>query len=217
MSIDANVVKELREKTGAGFMDCKKALAETNGNFEKAIEWLRTKGIAKAEKKAGRAAAEGMVTSYIHGAGKIGVLVEINSETDFVARNEKFQEFCKDIAMHIAATAPLCVRPEDIDQTIVDKERNVLKAKAIEEGKKPEFLEKIIEGQIKKWLSEKVLMEQQFVKNPDVTINDYLKTTIATIGENIVIRRFTRFELGEGLEKRSTDFAAEVAAASQVQ
>jgi elongation factor Ts len=217
MSIDANIVKELREKTGAGFMDCKKALSETNGNFEKAIEWLRTKGIAKAEKKAGRAAAEGMVSSYIHGAGKIGVLVEINSETDFVARNEKFQDFCKDIAMHIAATNPLCVRPEDIDQNLVEKERGVLKAKAIEEGKKPEFLEKIIEGQIKKWLSEKVLVEQQFVKNPDITINDYLKTTIATIGENIVIRRFTRFELGEGLEKRSTDFAAEVAAASQVQ
>lgn len=217
MSIDANIVKELRDKTGAGFMDCKKALAETNGNFEKAIEWLRTKGIAKAEKKAGRAAAEGMVSSYIHGTGKIGVLVEINSETDFVARNEKFQEFCKDIAMHIAATAPLCVKAEEIDQTLVEKERSLLKAKAIEEGKKPEFLEKIIEGQIKKWLSEKVLVEQQFVKNPDVTIGDYLKTTIASIGENIVIRRFSRFELGEGLEKRSTDFAAEVAAASNVQ
>ncbi|MCB0347326.1 MAG: translation elongation factor Ts [Bdellovibrionales bacterium] len=217
MSIDANVVKELRDKTGAGFMDCKKALAETNGNFEKAIEWLRTKGIAKAEKKAGRTAAEGMVASYIHGAGKIGVLVEINSETDFVARNEKFQEFCKDIAMHIAATSPLCVRAEDIDQTLVEKERGLLKAKAIEEGKKPEFLEKIIEGQIKKWLSEKVLVEQQFVKNPDVTIGDYLKSTIASIGENIVIRRFSRFELGEGLEKRSSDFAAEVAAASNVQ
>lgn len=217
MSIDANVVKELRDKTGAGFMDCKKALAETNGNFEKAIEWLRTKGIAKAEKKAGRAAAEGMVSSYIHGAGKIGVLVEINSETDFVARNEKFQEFCKDIAMHIAATSPLCVKAEEVDPSLVEKERSLLKAKAIEEGKKPEFLEKIIEGQIKKWLSEKVLIEQQFVKNPDVTIGDYLKTTIASIGENIVIRRFSRFELGEGLEKRSTDFAAEVAAASNVQ
>jgi len=215
MSIDASVVKELREKTGAGFMDCKKALKENDGNLDKAVEWLRTKGISKAEKKAGRVAAEGMVTSYIHAGGKIGVLVEINSETDFVSRNEKFQDFAKDIAMQIAATAPKCVRSEELNQELVEKEREILKAKALEEGKKAEFLDKIIEGQIKKWMKDQVLLEQAFVKNPDVNIGDYLTETIAKIGENIVIRRFSRFELGEGIEKKSEDFASEVAAAIQ--
>tara|TARA_B100001248_G_scaffold262698_1_gene261082 strand:+ start:15305 stop:15958 length:654 start_codon:yes stop_codon:yes gene_type:complete len=217
MSIDASTVKELREKTGAGFMDCKKALAENDGNLDKAAEWLRTKGISKAAKKASRVAAEGLVTSYIHAGGKIGVLVEINSETDFVARNENFQNFCRDIAMHIAASNPQCVHAEQLDPTSVEKEREILKAKALEEGKKPEFLDKIIEGQIKKWMKDQVLLEQAFVKNPDVSIQQYLTETIASIGENIVIRRFSRFELGEGIEKKEDDFAAEVAAASNVQ
>lgn len=215
MSIDASIVKELREKTGAGFMDCKKALAENEGNVDKAIEWLRTKGISKAAKKAGRIAAEGSVTSYIHAGGKIGVLVEINSETDFVARTDQFQNFTRDIAMHIAASAPQCVNPDELDQNMVEKEREILKAKAIEEGKKPEFLDKIIEGQIKKWMKDQVLLEQSYVKNPDMTIQQYLTETIAAIGENIVIRRFTRFELGEGIEKKQENFAEEVAAAIQ--
>lgn len=215
MSVSASVVKELRDKTGAGFMDCKKALAENDGNIDKAVEWLRTKGLSKAAKKAGRVAAEGLVTSYIHGNGKIGVLVEINSETDFVARNDGFQNFTKDIAMHIAASAPLCVSGEELDPAAVEKEKEFLKNKAIEEGKKPEFLDKIIEGQLNKWKKEQVLLNQSFVKNPDVTVQDYLTETIAKIGENIVIRRFVRFELGEGIEKKKDDFAAEVAAAVQ--
>jgi elongation factor Ts len=154
MSISATDVKELREKTGAGMMDCKKALEETSGNFDKAVDWLRTKGLSKAAKKAGRVAAEGLVTSYIHAGGRIGVLVEINSETDFVARNEEFQNFCRDVAMHVAALNPQFVQQTDIDETTREKEKSVLKAKAIEEGKKPEFLEKILAGQVTKWASE---------------------------------------------------------------
>ncbi len=215
MSVPASVVKDLREKTGAGFMDCKKALQETEGNVEKAVEWLRKKGISKAAKKSGRVAAEGSVVSYIHAGGKIGVLVEINSETDFVARNEQFQNFSKDIAMHIAASNPQCVRPEELNQELVEKEREILKAKALEEGKKEEFLDKILDGQIKKWMKDQVLMEQPFVKDPDKTVETYLTETIASIGENIVIRRFVRFELGEGIEKKTADFASEVAAAIQ--
>lgn len=215
MSITAAAVKELREKTGAGMMDCKKALTECNGDFEKATDWLRTKGLSKAAKKSDRVAAEGLVQSYIHGNGKIGVMVEINSETDFVSRNDQFQSFCKDIAMHIAAANPACVTSEELDQELVEKEREVLKAKALEEGKKAEFLDKIIDGQIKKWMKDQVLLEQSFVKNPDVTISQYLTDTIATIGENIVIRRFVRFELGEGIEKKVDNFAEEVKAALQ--
>lgn len=215
MAITASTVKELREKTGAGMMDCKKALTECEGNFDKAVDWLRTKGLSKAAKKSDRVAAEGLVASYIHGNGRIGVLLEVNSETDFVARNEQFQAFTKDVAMHIAAVNPACVNPEELDQELVEKEKEVLKAKAIEEGKKPEFLDKIIDGQIKKWMKDQVLLEQPFVKNPDVTVGQYLTDTVATIGENIVIRRFTRFELGEGIEKKVDNFAEEVNAALQ--
>jgi len=211
MTVSANLVKELREKTNAGMMDCKKALAETNGDFEKAIDWLRQKGLASAGKKAGRAATEGLVEAYIHGEGRIGVLLEVNSETDFVARNQQFREFVRNIAMHVAATNPLSVQTEDVPKDLVERERNVLMAKGREEGKKEEMLPKIVDGQIKKWLAQNVLLEQAYVKNPDVTVGHYLKETIATIGENIVIRRFVRFELGEGLEKKSEDFAAEVA------
>lgn len=212
MSISANAVKELREKTGAGMMDCKKALEENGGDFEKSVDWLRAKGLSKAAKKSGRVAAEGLVTSYIHAGGRIGVLVEINSETDFVARNEDFQNFCRDVAMHIAALGPQFVQQTDIDEATREKEKSVLKAKAIEEGKKPEFLEKILDGQVKKWAAEICLMDQKFVKNPDKTVGEMLTDLVARIGENLVIRRFVRFELGEGIEKKKEDFAAEVAA-----
>jgi len=212
MTISASLVKDLREKTSAGMMDCKKALQETDGNFDKAVEWLRVKGLSKAAKKAGRVAAEGAVASYIHAGGRIGVLVEVNSETDFVARNEEFQKFVNDIAMHIAAMGPAYVAEEDIPQEIRDKEREVLKNKALEEGKKADFLDKILDGQMKKWVAEICLMGQKFVKNPDLTVEKYLQEKIARIGENIVIRRFTRFELGEGIEKKQDNFAEEVAA-----
>jgi elongation factor Ts len=212
MSISANSVKDLREKTGAGMMDCKKALAESGGDFDKAVEWLRVKGLSAASKKAGRVAAEGLVHAYIHGEGRIGVLVEINSETDFVARTEQFQAFVKDIAMHIAAAKPLCVSAEEIPADLVKKEREILAATAKEQGKKPEFIEKIVEGQIKKWSAERCLLSQGFVKNPDLTVQQLLTETVAKIGENIVIRRFIRYELGEGIEKKKDDFAAEVAA-----
>jgi elongation factor Ts len=211
MTISANLVRDLRERTNAGMMDCKKALEETKGDFDKAVEWLRTKGIAKAEKKAGRIAAEGLVHAYIHPGGRVGVLVEINSETDFVARNEGFQRFVADVAMHVAAMSPRFVRIDEITPEVRDNEKRILLAKAKEEGKKPEMLEKIVDGQLKKWAAEICLLDQKFVKNPDLTVEQYLKETIAKIGENIVIRRFARYELGEGIEKRSEDFAAEVA------
>ncbi len=212
MGISASDVKELREMTGAGMLDCKKALQEAEGEKEKAVEWLRKKGLSKAAKKAGRIAAEGSVSSYIHGEGRVGVLLEINCETDFVAKNEDFKNFTKDIAMHIAATNPQFVTVDEIDEATKKTEADVLKAKAIEEGKNPDFLDKILEGQIKKWAAGICLMDQPFVKNPDTTISEYLTTTIAKIGENIVIRRFVRFELGEGIEKKADNFAEEVAA-----
>lgn len=216
MSITANLVKELRDKTSAGMMDCKKALEETKGDFDKAVDWLRAKGLGKAAKKAGRVAAEGLVTSYIHAGGRIGVLLEVNSETDFVARNEEFINFTRDVAMHIAALGPQHVSQDEIPQESRDKERAVLKAKALEEGKKAEMLDKILDGQIKKWASEICLVDQKFVKNPDKTVGELLQELIAKIGENLVIRRFVRFELGEGIEKKKEDFAAEVAAASKI-
>ncbi len=212
MSITANLVKELREKTNAGMMDCKKALLESSGDFERAVEWLRVKGLSKAAKAAGRIAAEGVVEAYIHGSGRIGVLLEVNSETDFVARNEGFQVFVKDVAMHIAAMGPQFVSSEEIPEEVRNKEKQVLRQKAIEEGKKADFVDKIVDGQINKWAAEICLLDQKFVKNPDKTIREYLNESIAKIGENIVIRRFVRFELGEGLEKRSMNFAEEVAA-----
>ena len=217
MSITAGSVKELREKTGAGMMDCKKALEETQGDFEKAVDWLRAKGLSKAAKKAGRVAAEGMITSYIHAGGRIGVLLEVNSETDFVARNEEFQNFCRDIAMHVAALGPQYVSQNDIDPAAREKEKSVLQAKAIEEGKKPEFLEKILVGQLNKWAADICLLDQKFVKNPDKSVQEMLQELVAKIGENIVIRRFTRYELGEGIEKKKEDFASEVAAAMKPQ
>jgi len=206
------MVKELRERTGAGMMDCKKALAETNGDMEKAIEYLREKGLAAAAKKAGRIAAEGIVTAYIHGAGRVGVLLEVNCETDFVAKTEEFQAFTKDIAMQIAAARPEYVRREDVPEEVIAKEREILKAQAINEGKPANIAEKMVEGRIEKFFKENCLLEQPYVKNPDQTIQQYLNEKIAKIGENISIRRFTRYEMGEGLQKREDDFASEVMA-----
>ncbi|MBE6038621.1 MAG: translation elongation factor Ts [Anaerofustis stercorihominis] len=209
--VTAALVKELREKTGAGMLDCKKALTETNGDLEKAIVYLREKGLASAAKKSGRIAAEGAVGSYIHMGGKIGVLVEVNCETDFVAKNDAFQAFVKDVAMHIAAAAPTYLSPEEIPAEVIASEREILTQQAINEGKPANIAEKMVEGRIKKMYKEVCLLEQPFVKNPDVTISEYLKETIATIGENIVIRRFVRFQMGEGLEKKQENFAEEIA------
>ncbi|HSN26341.1 MAG TPA: translation elongation factor Ts [Kofleriaceae bacterium] len=215
MEVTATSIKDLRERTGAGMADCKKALTETSGDMDKAIDYLRAKGLAKAAKKAGREATEGLVTSYIHAGGRIGVLVEINCETDFVARNEDFVSFTRDVAMQIAAMAPQYVRKEEIPADAVEKEKAVLIAKSKEDPKnanKPEqVLAKITEGQVSKWMKEICLLDQAFVKNPDKTIEQLQQELIAKIGENIKIRRFVRFELGEGLEKKKEDFAAEVA------
>lgn len=210
MAVTAAAVKELRTITSAGMMDCKKALVETDGDMEAAIKLLREKGLAKAAKKAGRIAAEGIVVSYIHG-GRIGVLVEINSETDFVAKNEEFQEFGKDVAMQIAASNPRFVRREEVSEEILNAEREVLRAQALNEGKPENIVDKMVEGRISKYYKENCLLEQVFVKNPDVTIEDLLKEKIAKIGENLSIRRFARFEVGEGIEKKEENFAEEVA------
>jgi len=209
--ISATMIKDLRERTGAGMADCKKALQEVSGDLDKAIDYLRKKGLAKAAKKAGREATEGAVVSYIHGGGRIGVLVEINCETDFVARNEDFVAFTRDVAMQIAAMSPQFVRKDEVTQDVIDREKDVLLAKAKESGKPEPVVQKMVEGQITKWMKEICLLDQSFVKNPDKTIDQIQQELIAKIGENIKIRRFVRFELGEGLEKKKEDFAAEVA------
>ena len=196
-AISASSVQDLRNKTGAGMMDCKKALSETNGDVEKAVEYLRKKGVSAAEKKAGRETKQGSIISYIHGGGRIGVLVEINCETDFVARNENFQNFSRDIGMHVAATNPRFLNREAVPTDILEKEKEIHRAQ-LRDQKKPEaMMEKIIEGKLNRFYEENCLLEQAFVKNPDVTIGDYLKETIAKIGENIVITRYVRFELGQ--------------------
>lgn len=208
--VTAELVRQLREQTGAGMMDCKKALSATEGDMKKAVEYLREKGLAAAQKKSGRVAAEGLVESYIHGDGRIGVLVEVNIETDFAAKNEEFRQFVKDVAMQIAAAKPEYVRREEVPVEILDKERQILKAQALNEGKPANIIEKMVEGRIEKYYKEVCLMEQAFVKNPDVTIKQLLTEKIATIGENINIRRFARFERGEGIEKKEENFAEEV-------
>ncbi|MFW0861145.1 MAG: translation elongation factor Ts [Dethiobacter sp.] len=208
--ITASVVKELREKTGAGMMDCKKALNETGGDLTKACEYLREKGLATAAKKSGRIAAEGIVESYIHLGGKIGVLLEVNCETDFVGRTEEFRTFVRDVAMQIAATNPQFLSKDEVPQAVLDKEKEILTAQALNEGKPEKVVEKIVVGRIEKYYAENCLLEQSFVRDTDVTINDLLKEKIAKIGENITIRRFTRYEMGEGLEKKVCDLAAEV-------
>lgn len=210
--VTAGMVKELRERTGAGMMDCKRALAETNGDMEKAIEFLREKGLAAAAKKAGRIAAEGTVASYIHGGGRVGVLVEINCETDFVAKTDQFQELAKDVAMHIAASKPEYVSREEVSAEVVEKEKQILRAQALNEGKPENIVDKMVVGRVEKFYKEVCLLEQPFVKNPDQTVEEMVQEKIAKIGENISIRRFVRYEMGEGLEKRQDDFAAEVMA-----
>lgn len=208
--ISASQVKELRELTGAGMMDCKKALTETNGNMEKAIEYLREKGLAAAAKRAGRIATEGLVESYIHGGGRIGVLIEVNCETDFVAKTDEFKTLVKDLAMQVAASNPLYVSREEVTQEVIDKEKSILRAQALNEGKPEKIVDKMVEGRIEKFYKEVCLLEQPFIKDPDKSVNDLITEKIAKIGENIRVRRFARFELGEGLEKKSNDFAAEV-------
>lgn len=209
-------IKTLRERTGAGILDCKKALTESAGDLDAAVDWLRTKGIANAAKKSSRIASEGLVGSYIHANGKIGVLLEINCETDFVALNEQFQELVRDIAMHIAAAAPSYVSRDEVPANEIAKEREIQLARTIEEGKPEHIAEKVVEGRMNKWYQDICLLEQKFVKSDDKTVERVVQDAVATIGENIKIRRFSRFVLGEGLEKRSEDFAAEVAAAAQV-
>ena len=211
MEITASLIKDLRERTGAGMSDCKKALTETSGDMDKAIDWLRAKGLSKAAKKAGREATEGAIVSYIHGGGRIGVLVEINCETDFVSRNEEFQNFTRDVALQIAAMNPQFVRKDEVDQSLIAKEREILSVKAKETGKPEAVVAKMVDGQITKWMKEICLLDQAFVKDPDKTIEQVLQELVAKIGENIKIRRFVRFELGEGLEKKKDDLAAEVA------
>jgi elongation factor Ts len=210
--ISAALVKELRERTGAGMMDCKKALVETNGDIEKAIDELRTRGLAKAAKKAGRVAGEGLVVSYIHGGGRIGVLLEINCETDFVAKTDEFKNLAKDIAMQIAAARPEVVDRESVSEEMLSRERDIYRAQAIEEGKPEKIIEKMVEGRVEKFYKEICLLEQPFIKDPDQTIQTLIHAKVAQIGENISIRRFARYEVGEGVEKKADDFAAEVMA-----
>ena len=195
-TISSDTVKELREKTGAGIMDCKRALADSGGDLEKAIDLLRQKGLSAAAKKASREAKEGLVSSYIHGGGKIGVLVEVNCETDFVARNSEFQELVKDIAMQIAAANPSYVRREDVPADVLERERSIYKIQAKESGKPEHVLDKIVEGKVEKFYLETCLLEQPFIKDPSVTINDMVQQKIAKIGENIIVKRFTRYQLG---------------------
>ncbi|MBD3402474.1 translation elongation factor Ts [candidate division GN15 bacterium] len=197
MEITAKMVKELREKTGAGMMDCKKALGETGGDFDQAVTMLREKGMAKAASKAGRATSEGVIASYIHQGDKLGVLVEINCETDFVARTDEFQKFARDIAMHVAASSPVCVEREQIDSALVKAEKEIYQHQAENEGKPANIVEKIVEGRIEKYYAEVVLLEQPFIKDPDKSVGDYVRETIGSLGENIIVKRFTRYALGE--------------------
>ena len=212
MEVTAAMVKELRERTGAGMLDCKKMLVEANGDMDKAIDLLREKGLAAAAKKAGRIAAEGLVESYIHMGGKIGVLVEVNCETDFVANTDRFKALCHDIAMHIAAAKPEFLDKADVPTDNLEKEKEVLRAQALNEGKPEKIVERMVEGRIEKYYKEVCLMEQPFVKDPDKTIRDLISEATVAIGEKISVRRFVRFERGEGIEKRKDDFAAEIAA-----
>lgn len=195
--VTASMVKELRYQTGAPIIDCKNALNETDGNVDKALEVLRIKGVAKASKKAGRETHEGIITSYIHGGGKIGVMVEINCETDFVARNEEFQGVAKELAMQIAANNPKYITRDEVPDEEIEKEKNILKAEVVESGKSEDMAEKIVEGKINKYYEEVCLLEQPYIREPKTKVGDLLKSLIAKIGENIVIKRFVRYQLGE--------------------
>ncbi len=196
-TISAKMVMQLREKTGAGIMDCKGALTECNGDMDKAVDFLRKKGLATAAKRAGRAMTEGIVASYIHMDGKLGVLVEVNCETDFVAKNDDFKEFAKNIAMHIAATNPVGIRPEDVSEEIIAKEKEIYRGQVLEMGKPEKIADKIVEGKLQKYFKDNCLMDQAYVRNPEMTIADLLNEMIAKIGENILIKRFVRFKIGE--------------------
>jgi elongation factor Ts len=213
MEINAKQVKDLREKTGAGMMDCKNALVDAKGDMEQAIVILRKKGLASAQKKAARVAAEGMIGHYIHAGGKLGVLVEVNSETDFAARSDDFQVLVKDIAMHIAAQNPLYVRREDVPSEVLEKEKEIYKDQARASGKPENIIDKIAEGKLESYYEMACLYDQKFVKDPNITVKDLINNAIGKIGENIQVRRFARFKTGEGLEKRSTDLAKDVAEA----
>ena len=210
MAVDAKLIKELRERTQAGIADCKKALEACDGNMDKAADYLREKGLSATAKKAGRIASEGVVESYIHGNGRIGVLVEVNCETDFVARNEVFKSFVRDIAMHVAASNPLYVAQEDVPADALEKEAAVLRAQALNEGKPEKIVDKIVAGRISKYYEENCLLEQSYVKDPERKVKDLLADKVATLGENIKIRRFVRYEMGEGLAKKEENFAEEV-------
>ena len=212
MAISASDVKILREMTGVGMMDCKKALTEANGNLDRAVEILREKGIASATKKGGRIAAEGIVESYIHMGGKIGVLIEVNCETDFVAKTPEFKSFVRDVAMHVAAANPQYLSREEVPADVLEKEREILRAQARNEGKPEKIIERMVEGRVEKFYKDNCLLDQQFVKDPDMTIAQYVTDRIQKTGENVKIRRFVRYEMGEGLTKRQDNFAEEVAA-----
>jgi elongation factor Ts len=196
MAISADMVKELREKTGAGMMDCKRALSETEGDIEKAIDYLRQKGLSDAAKRTGRTASEGVIGSYIHPGGKIGVLVEVNCESDFVARTEEFQLLVKDLAMHVAAANPLYLRREDVPEEAIAREKNIYEVQAKEGGKPERIVERIVQGKLEKFFQDVCLLEQPFVKDPDLSVNQRVSSAIAKLGENIVVRRFQRFQLG---------------------
>ncbi|SFL45688.1 elongation factor Ts [Paenibacillus sp. 1_12] len=212
MAVNAASVKELRASTGAGMLDCKNALEEANGDLTKAAELLREKGLSAAANKAGRIATEGVVESYIHAGGRIGVLVEVNCETDFVAKTDQFKDFVRDVAMQIAAANPLYVRREEVPQEALDKEREILTNQALNEGKPANIVDRMVDGRIGKYYEENCLMEQAFIKDPDKKISQLINEKVSKIGENITIRRFVRFELGEGLEKKTENFAEEVMA-----
>ena len=207
-------IKTLRKTTGAGMSDCKKALVATDGDIDAAVDWLRQKGISKAAKKSSRTASEGLVDAYIHAGGKIGVLIEVNAETDFVAMNDEFKALVRDLAMHIAAAAPEYVSRDEVPADAIEREKAVQKARVIEEGKPAHIADRIVEGRMSKFYEEVCLLDQKFVKEDKKTVSEVLTDAIARIGENIKIRRFSRFVMGEGLEKKSDDFAAEVAAAA---
>jgi elongation factor Ts len=213
--VSAAMVKELRERTGVGMMDCKNALVEANGDMDKAIEILRTKGLAQAAKKAARVANEGLVESYIHMGGRIGVLVEINCETDFVAKTPEFHTLCRDISMQIAAARPEYVRREEVSPEVLETEKRILRQQALNEGKPEKIVEKMVEGRIEKFYKENCLMEQAYIKDADKTIKDIINEKIMKMGENITVRRFARYELGEGIVKEQKNFAEEVMAQLQ--
>lgn len=203
MAIDAEMIKNLRERTGAGVMDCKKALEESAGNVDKAVEYLRLKGLAQAARKAGRIATEGLVEAYIHPGGKIGVLIEVNCETDFVARTDEFKTLVRDLSMQVAASSPLYISKDDVPPAVVEKETDIYRTQAQREGKPDKVIDKIARGKLEKFYSEVCLMDQSFIKNPDITVSQLIASLVARIGENIRIRRFTRYQLGEGMKKDS--------------